>query len=245
MHDQAEGLRRSRKAARILSVLSLPQQPDSAGIASRLALAWRLMGGQPLLVDGTGRSAARLLGCQPLLDWSLSSRRSFADCVLVQEGRAAVAARGVQAGDADLAGEAARLGYREIVFDGGEITAQEAPLDPALPQDILLLAGPDQTGVVYALLKGLHEAQSPARTWLLWHNQSAEALRLQQVCSQRLGRTPRYFDNSCVSRTDHGVTGNGASASLRDEDLRSIVATMLAEQSPKGEETPSTIKRHG
>ena len=243
MHDQAEGLRHKRQAPRILSVLALPGQADSAELAARLALAWNLMGGHPLLVDGTGRSAVRLLGCQPMLEWSLGSARLFADCVLAQDELAAVVARGAPAGDAGLAAEAARLGYREMVFDAGEIAQQDAPLDPSSTQEILLLAAPAQTDIVYVLLKGLAQAQSPARIWLLWHNQRVEALRLQQVCSQRLGRAPRFLGSMREPNADLDLARVSASA-LRDEDIRSIAVTMLAEQSEKGEETPS-IKRHG
>lgn len=244
MHDQAEGLRRNRKTVRILSVLSLPGQSDSAVIAWRLARAWSQMGGRPLLVDGTGRSATPLLGCHPLLEWTRVPVKSFGDCVLGQGHRAAVVARGAPAGDADLAREASKLDYRNLVFDAGELEAEGAPLDATSPQDILLLAEPDRTETVYALLKGLQQAQSPARIWLLWHNQSSEAKRLEQVCSRRLGRIPRYLGNPFVSQMGHDFTRNSTIASLHDNAFRSIVATMLAEQSVRGEETPSITVRH-
>ncbi|HYP68594.1 MAG TPA: hypothetical protein VEP67_10155 [Thiobacillaceae bacterium] len=244
MHDQAEGLRRNRNAVRILAVLSLPGQPDSADSAARLALAWNWMGGRPLLVDGTGRSAARLLGCQPMFDWSVSSGKHFADCVLVQDGRAAVVARNSPAGDAELARQASNLGYRDLVFDGGELGATDAPLDANSPQAILLLAQPDRIDIVYAMLKGLRQAQSPARIWLLWHQQSPEAIRLQHVCSQRLGRSPAYLGDQFVSPGNNDLPLNRTSASLQENDFRSIVVTMLAEQSLRGEETPSITARH-
>jgi hypothetical protein len=244
MHDQAEGLRRNRTTMCILSVLSLPGQSDSALIAWRLALAWSEMGGRPLLVDGTGRSAASLLGCHPMLEWSRVPGKSFGDCVLSQDNRAAVVARGATAGDAELAREASKLDYRNLVFDAGELEADDAPLDATSPQEIILLAQPDQAEIVYALLKGVHQAQSPARIWLLWHHQSPEARRLEQVCSQHLGRIPRYLGNPFVSRTDHELTRNGASALLHDTDFRSIVATILAQRSVRGEETASSAKCH-
>lgn len=244
MHDQAEGLRRNRKTVRILSVLSLPGQTDSAVIAWRLALAWSQMGGRPLLVDGTGRSATPLLGCRPLLEWTRVPVKSFEDCVLGRDNRAALVARGAPAGDADLAREASKLDYWNLVFDAGELEAEAVPLDATSLQDILLLAEPDRMETVYALLKGLQQAQSPARIWLLWHNQNSEAKRLEQVCSRRLGRIPRYLGNPFVSQLGDRLPRNGTGVSPRDKDFRSIVAAMLAEQSVSGEETPSIIERH-
>ncbi|MGA7949184.1 MAG: hypothetical protein WCA45_03365 [Thiobacillaceae bacterium] len=244
MHDQAEGLRRNGRNVRILSVLSLPGQCDSGFLAWRLALAWSQMGGRPLLVDGTGRSATALLGCHPMLEWTRAPAKSFGDCVLSQDDRAAVVARGAPAGDADLAREASKLGYRDLVFDAGELEADDAPLDATSPQEIVLMAQPDQTEIIYALLKGLLQARSPAGIWLLWHHQSPEAKRLERVCSQRLGRIPHYLGNSFVSRADHDLARNGASALLHDSDFRSIVATMLAKRSVWGEETPSSTRRH-
>ena len=244
MHDQAEGLRQRRKDVRILSVLSLPGLAGSAVMAWRVALAWSRLGGRPLLVDGTGKSADRLLGCHPLLEWSALAGKAFEDCVLIQEGRAAVVAKGLPAGDAGLVGQAAKLGYRDLVFDGGEFGAEDAPLDAACSQDLCLLAEPDRMETVYALLKGLQQVHSPARIWLLWHNHSPEAKRLEQVCRQRLGRIPRFLGGQFISPMKHDLHGSGTSAPLNDNDIRAIVATMLAEQSLRGEETPSTIERH-
>ncbi len=244
MHDQADGLRQRRKDVRILSVLSLPGQADSAVLAWRLALAWSRLGARPLLVDGTGQSAGRLLGCHPLLEWSALPGKSLEDCVLIQEGRAAVVAKGLPAGDAGLVGKATKLGYRELIFDGGELVADDAPLDAASSQDVCLLAEPDRMETVYALLKGLQQAQSPVRIWLLWHNQSPEAKCLERVCSQCLGRIPRFLGDQFVSHRDHDLHRSGTRATLNDNDIRSIVVTMLAEQSLRGEETPSIIESH-
>lgn len=244
MHDQAEGLRQRRKHVRILSVLNLPGQPDSAGVAWRFAQVWSQIGARPLLVDGTGRSASRLLGCRPLLEWNPLAGKSLEDCILIHEGRAAVVAKSVPAGDEELLGHAIRLGYRDLVFDGGELGAEDAPLDAVSSQDICLLAEPDRMQTVYALLKGLQQAQSPARIWLLWHNQSPEAIHLEQVCSQRLGRRPRFLGGQLAPHKDSALRRNDIRAQLDDNNIRSIVATMLAEQSLRGEENPNIIGRH-
>jgi hypothetical protein len=179
-----------------------------------------------------------------MLEWSRISGKAFGDCVLSQDNRAAVVAKGAPAGDAELAREASKLNYRDLVFDAGKLEADEAPLDAASPQEIVLLAQPDQADIIYALQKGLQQAQSPAQIWLLWDDQSPQAIRLQQVCSQRLDRTPRYLGDSVVSRTDHDLTRAGASGLLDDNDFRSILATMLAQRSVRGEETPSITRRH-
>lgn len=244
MRDQADGLRQRRKKVRVLSVLNLPGQPDSSALAWRFALAWSRLGARPLLVDGTGRSAIRLLGCRPLLEWSVLPGKSLKDCVRIQEGRAAVVAKGLPAGHAALVERAFALGYGDLVFDGGAVGAEDAPLDAVSPQDVCLLAEPDRMETVYGLLKGLQQAQSPARIWLLWHNQSPEAKRLERVCRQRLDRIPRYLGNQSVAHMGHDLDRSHACALSNDDEIRSIVATMLAEQSLKGEETPSTIERH-
>ena len=244
MHDQADGLRQKRKDVRILSVLSLPDQPDSAAVTWRFALAWSRLGARPLLVDGTGRSADRLLGCHPLLEWIPVADKALEDCVLIQEGRAAVVAKGLPAGDSGLIEQATRLGYRDLIFDAGELGAEDVPLDAETAQDVCLLAGPDRMETVYALLKALQQAQSPARTWLLWHSASPEARRLEQVCSQRLGRLPRYLGEQIVSNRGRESYRIGAKSPLHDNDIRSILVTMLADQSLRGEETPSITERH-
>ena len=62
-----------------------------------------------------------LLGCHPFAGMDPVTGKSLEDCVLIHEGRAAVVAKGVPAGDAELARKAIKLGYRDLVFDAGEL----------------------------------------------------------------------------------------------------------------------------
>jgi hypothetical protein len=245
MADQAEGLRNRRKDAHVLSVISLPGLPASAGVARGLIGAWaRLGAASPLLIDGSGNSARNLLGCHPLHEWHSSSAKSFKDCILAHQGKAAVVAQACLAGDARVVEEAARQGYRELVFDAGEMSADEAPIDASAVQDLLFLATPEHLEMTYALLKGLNQAQSPARVWLLWSREWNEAKRLERSCKLKLYRAPFFLDKPVLSRNNHAFERSCLSMPLQDNDFLVIVTKMIQQQSVRGEETSNRTKRH-
>jgi hypothetical protein len=245
MVDQADGLRGRAGGVRILSVAGLPAQTASADVAKGLMGAWVGLGASPLLIDGTGKSARSLLGCHPLHEWSPESvMPSFEHSILSHEGRAVIVARGCQAGDSRTTQEATRLGYREIVFDAGELEAGNAPIDPNTSQDLLFLATPDHREVIFALLKGLDQMRSPSRVWLLWNENWDEARRLTQACNQHLKRAPGFIDAPVMSRRGHAFERDCLRMSFQGDDFLEIVTKITLEKSVGGEETPSITKRH-
>ena len=244
MVDQAEGLRQKQKETRLLSVLTVSGWQVGAEFARGMAMAWKKLGASPLLIDRTGSSARNLLGCHLLHEWGTSSGRPFKDCLLVHDGKAAVVAKGCPAGDVSVVKEAAALGYRELIFDAGELNADAVPINAMFAQEILLLASLDHVETVYALLKGLDQVLSPANIWLLWNGESEESKRLLRVCSGHLNRSPCFFDETTLSRKGHVFERNCLSMLLQDNDYLAIMTKMVSKQSVRGEETSNRTKRH-
>lgn len=245
MPDQAEGLRHKRKNAQVLSVLALPglRQMGSHS-AQGMTQAWHSLGVSVLLIDRVGVSARGLLGCHPLHNYAGSSGKSLKDTVLVQHGSSAVIAEDCLAGDGQLIREASALGYGGLVFDAGELDEEDVPIEVSAEQDILLLASAAGIERVYALLKSLAHAGSPARVWLLWDGRSEASSRLVKLCAARLGRVPFFFGAPNLSRMGHVFERDCLSMSLQDNDFLAIVTTMVSKQSVRGEETPARTKRH-
>lgn len=208
-------------------------------------MAWKTLGASPLLVDSGGSSARSLLDCHLLHEWGAASGKPFKDCILVHDGRAAIVAIGCPAGDATVVTEAVGQGYRELIFDAGEMHVDDdVPINAMIAQEVLLLASPTQLETVYMLLKGLDQVRSPARIWLLWNGECEESKRLMQVCNERLHRSPCFLDEATLSRSGHASKRNGLSTPLQDNDFLGIVTRMVLKRSVGGEETPCRTKCH-
>jgi hypothetical protein len=245
MPDQAEGLRQKRKPTRVISVLATPGLQSQA-IYSTFALtrAWHKLDASPLLIDSDGECLEILLGCRPLHSHQPGSSRQLTESLLTQGGKTAILAKAVRAGDGEVVKEAVASGYSALLFTGGLVCDREIPLDEHTSQDIFLAASEADIETVYAFLKTLVLADSPARLWLPWNERGQAARRLYELSITKLDCMPFFADVDALSYSGHVFSRDSLSKSFQDNDFLGIVTRMISKRSVWAEETPTRTKRH-
>ena len=182
---QARGLQRmfAGHGARVVSVMAGPSAPESHEFVLALAAELSRNAHRVWLVEGMGGAISKQLGCRPLLPWR--ANQPLEQQVIRAGSYGLIHAPNCMAGDAVLAGAAREnRGCDYLLFDGRRFTQNEALLDPASEQTVIVLLGGQDAEAGYALVKALITKQSPGRILLLGEAADSVAQATRQFMGQ-------------------------------------------------------------